>query len=109
MKFIILVIIATLQLSCIYSRPLEHKKGGDFLSELHLLAKQKGMVNILSMKTILLNYVESKYPGIEKMRQAINLKLLAHEIKEKFFTEFRKKNLRSPWQGKEDMFARMLK
>ena len=104
-----LLIIGILHLSIISSRPLEHKKGGDFLSDLHLLAKQEGRMNIFSLKTILVNYVESKYPGIAKKRQTMILKVLAHKIKEKIFTEIRKKNLRSPWQEKEDMLARMLK
>ena len=73
------------------------------------MAKQEGTMNIFSLKTILLNYVESKYPGMEKKRQAIILKVLAHKLKEKIFTEIRKKNLRSPWQEKENMLARMLK
>ena len=73
------------------------------------MAKQEGTMNIFSLKTILLNYVESKYPGMGKKRQAIILKVLAHKLKEKIFTEIRKKNLRSPWQEKENMLARMLK
>ena len=109
MKFLALSIIAILNLSIISSRSLEQKKGGDFLADLHLLVKQEGRMNIFSMKTILLNYVESKYPGMEKKRQAIILKVLAHKLKEKIFTEIRKKNLRSPWQEKENMLARMLK
>ena len=109
MKFLILAIITILHLSCISTRPLGHKKGGDFLSDLHLMAKQEGTMNIFSLKTILLNYVESKYPGMGKKRQAIILKVLAHKLKEKIFTEIRKKNLRSPWQEKENMLARMLK
>ena len=109
MKFLILAIITILQLSCISTRPLGHKKGGDFLSDLHLMAKQEGTMNIFSLKTILLNYVESKYPGIARNRQTRILKVLAHKVKEKIFTEIRKKNLKSPWQEKEDMLARMLK
>ena len=104
-----LFIIAFLHLSIISTRPLEQKKGGDFLSDLLLLAKPEGTVNIFSMKTILKNYVGSKYRGIAKDRQTMILKVLAHKLKEKIFTEFRKKNLRSPWQEKEDMLARMLK
>ena len=96
MKFLALSIIAILNLSIISSRSLGQKKGGDFLADLHLLVKQEGRMNIFSMKTILLNYVESK-------------KVLARKVKEKIFTEIRKKNLRSPWQDKEDMLARMLK
>ena len=104
-----LFIIAILHLSIISTRPWEQKKGGDFLSDLLLLAKPEGTVNIFSMKTILKNYVESKYPGIAKDRQTTILKVLAHKLKEKIFTEIRKKNLRSPWQEKENMLARMLK
>ena len=109
MKFLALAIIVTLHLSSISSRSLGQKKGGDFLAELHLLAKQEGRMNIFSMKTILVNYVESKYPGIAKNRQATIVKVLARRVKEKIFTEIRKKHLRSPWQEKEDMLARMLK
>jgi hypothetical protein len=109
MKFLTLAIIGIIHLSIISSRPLKHKKGGDFLSDLHLLAKQEGRMDIFSLKTILVNYVESKYPGIAKNRQAVILKVLAHRVKEKIFTEIRKKHLRSPWQEKEDMLARMLK
>ena len=109
MKFMALAIISILHLSIISSRSLGQKKGGDFLADLHSLAKQEGRMNIFSMKTILMNYVESKYPGIAKNRQAIILKVLARKVKEKIFTEIRKKNLRSPWQEKEDMLARMLK
>ena len=90
MKFLTLSIIAFLHLSCISARYLEHKKGGDFLAELHLLVKQEGMMNTFSLKTILMNYMESKYPGIEKKRQTMILKVLARKIK-------------------EDMLARMLK
>ena len=108
MNFLTFSIIAILHLSCISARYLEHKKGGDFLAELHLLAKQEGMMNTFSLKTILMNYMESKYPGIEKKRQTVILKVLARRIKEKIFTEIMKKNM-SPWQEKEDMLARMLK
>ena len=100
-----LSIIAILHLSIISTRPLEQKKGGDFLSDLLLLTKQEGTMNIFSMRTLLMNYVESKYPGMAKNRQAMILKVLAHKLKEKIFTEIRKKNLRGPWQEKEDMLA----
>ena len=96
-----LAIISILHLSIISSRSLGQKKGGDFLSDLHSLAKQEGRMNIFSMKTILMNYVESNYPDMKKSRQATILKILAHKIKEKMFTEIMKE--------KEDMFARMLR
>ena len=48
-----------------------------------------------------MNYVESNYPDMKKSRQSTILKILAHKIKEKMFTEIMKE--------KEDMFARMLR
>ena len=109
MKFLILSVIVILHLSSISTRPLRNQRGEDFLTDLFLLAKNKGQMNIFSIKTMLFKYVETKYPGMEKTRKSRILKVLAYKIREKITMEIKKKNHRSPWLAKEDMLARMLK
>jgi hypothetical protein len=109
MKFLILSVIVILHLSSISTRPVEHQRGEDFLTDLYLLAKNDGQINIFSLKTMLLKYVETKYPDMDKTRKSRILKVLAYKIREKILMEIKKKNLRSPWLAKEDMLARMLK
>ena len=109
MKFLIVSLIVILHLSSIFTRPLPHQRGEDYMADLHLLAKNEGQMNIFSMKTMLLKYVETRYPDMEKTRKSRILKVLAYKIREKILMEIKKKNFRSPWLAKEDMLARMLK
>ena len=109
MKFLILSLIVILHLSSISARPLEHQRGEDFLADLYLLAKNKGQMNIFSIKAMLVKYVETKYPDMDKTRHSRIVKVLSYKIREKILMEIKKKNLRSPWLAKEDMLARMLK
>ena len=109
MKFLILSLIVILHLSSISTRPLKKQRGEDFLADLYLLAKNEVKMNIFSIKTMLLKYVETKYPDMEKTRKSRILKVLAYKIREKILMEINKKNHRSPWLAKEDMLARMLK
>ena len=70
MKFLILSVIVILHLSSISTRPVEHQRGEDFLTDLYLLAKNEGQINIFSLKTMLVKYVGTKYPGMEKTRHS---------------------------------------
>ena len=85
------------------------KVGEDFLNDIQLLAKKDDFRKIHTMETILMKYVESKFPHIDRHQQTRILKTLVHKIKGKIIREIMRENLKSPWLAKEDMLARMLK
>ena len=103
------LLISILLLSNVSSRPVENQNGQDFLGGLYSLARKDGSANFQSLKTILVEYVEAKYPGIEKNKQAKILKVLTHKVKERIMIEIMKKRMARARPAKEDLLARMLK
>ena len=109
MKFLIISILALICFLTISARPLENKKGDKFLRGVSLLLKEKGTSDFSSMKTMLIKYVEKKYPAMEERKRSRIVKILAQRIKNKVYVEIKKKKLKSPWFETEDTFARILK
>ena len=109
MKFFLVTIIVIINASTLTAKPVENKIDNDFFGELQLFAKTDGLRKMPSIKTILRKYVESKFPHIERHQQTKILKTMIQTIKEKLLKEMMKENLKSPWLGKDDMLARMLK
>ena len=70
MKFLIVSLIVILHLSSIFTRPLAHQRGEDYMADLHLLAKNEGQMNIFNINTKLTKYVEKRYPDMDKTRQS---------------------------------------
>ena len=109
MTVITLLLISIFLLSNVSTRPVENKSGQDFLQGLYALARKDGSANLQSLKSILVEYVEAKYPGIEKNKHAKILKVLTHKVKERIMIEIMKKRMARARPAKEDLLARMLK
>ena len=109
MKYLIVMIIIFINASTSKSKPVENNVGKDFLGDLQMLVKNGGWRKTESLKTILMKYVEAKFPRIDRHQQIRILKVVIRKIKGKILMEITKENLKSPWQAKEDMLARMLK
>ena len=107
MKLLIVLIIIFINASTMKAKPVKVRE--DFLNDIQLLAKKDDFRKIHTMETILMKYVESKFPHIDRHQQTRILKVVIHMIKGKILREIMKENLKSPWQAKEDMLARMLK
>ena len=104
-----LLLISILLFSNVSTTPVENKSGQDFLQGLYALARKDGSANLQSLKSILVEYVEAKYPGIEKNKQGRILKVLTHKVKERIMIEIMKKRMARSRPAKEDLLARMLK
>ena len=104
-----MLLISILLLSNVSSRPVENQNGQDFLGGLYSLARKDGSANLQSLKSILVEYVEAKYPGIEENKQAKILKVLTHKVKERIMIEIMKKRMARARPAKYDLLARMLK
>jgi hypothetical protein len=66
---------------------------------------QGGLQEYQSINSILTNYVESKFPNLDKQQQNRMKVFLAHRIRMKIMSE----HLTRPWYGNDDSLARMLK
>ena len=108
MKLLIAMIIIFIQASTLTAIPVEDKVGKDFLGDLQMLVKKDGLKKTDSIKTILMKYVETKFPHIDRHQQTRILKAVVRKIKGRILMGMKKENLKSPWQAKEDMLARML-
>ena len=109
MTVITLLLVSIFLLSNVSTRPVANKSGQGFLQGLYALARKDGSANLQSLKSILVEYVEAKYPGIEKNKQAKILKVLTHKVKERIMIEIMKKRMARARPAKEDLLARMLK
>jgi hypothetical protein len=64
-----------------------------------------GLPDYQRMNTFLTNYVESKFPHLDKRQQSRMKVILVNRFRMKIMEE----NLTRPWYGNNDTFARMLK
>ena len=69
----------------------------------------EAMQKYQSINTILTNYVESRFPHLNRQQQSQMKMFLVHKIKRDMIMKIMRGNLKMPWGGSDDTFARMLK
>ena len=109
MKLFIVFIIIIINTAIISTQPLTTNHSQDIHEELILLAKHGHLRNIQSMKAVLMKYVNSQFPHLQKHRQRKILTILVEKIRNIVSSETRKKPSKDSWMAKGDRLARMLK
>ena len=99
MGVLTLCIILIFTSDLIKAKPVQNNN--DEVSFEHL----SGLQEYQSMDSILTNYVEYKFPHLDKQQQSRIKIILVHRIRMKIMSE----HLTRPWYGNDDNLARMLK
>ena len=79
------------------------------LEHLHIAARKSSLQTYQSINTILTNYVESRFPHLNRQQQSQMKMFLVHKIKRDMIMKIMIGHLKMPWGGSDDTFARMLK
>ena len=109
MKPFIVFIIIIINTAMISTQPLTTNHSQDIHEELILLAKHGHLSNIQSMKAVLMKYVNSQFPHLQKHRQRKILTILVEKTRNIVSSKTKKEPSKDSWMAKGDRLARMLK
>ena len=74
-----------------------------------MMARENATKTIDNMKDVVIKYVREKHPEIEKSRQKELVNAMMRRLRQKLLQKYLRNIALSPWRGKDDTFARMLK
>ena len=101
--FVLLLIMSTTLLTVIVSsKPI-------FKDTNHVINKDEMTKSILDMRDVVIKYVKEKHPQMEHIKQEKLINGLMKKLRQKLLKMFKKKLILSPWKGKDDTYARMLR
>ena len=99
--FKLLLIIITLWI-CVSTKPLVENDD-------HVMNKDEFAKTVHNMKAVVVKYVKEKHPDMKRGEQEKVVNGLMKKLRRKILKVFKKKLTWSPWKGKDDTYARMLR
>ena len=79
------------------------------LGHLPLVAMKSGLQKNQSINTVLTQYVETRFPQLNRQQQSQMKMFLVHKMKRDMIMKIKRGHHKMPWGGSDDTFARMLK
>ena len=84
--------------------PMRDKGGKVSYKDLKIMVRENGLLKSHKIKSFLTNYIRTKFPNLSEKQEKRMRRKLVKKIRRRILTS----QLRLPWYGQEEGYARML-